>query len=337
MASSLMPSINRRRLLQVSGLSVAVASFGGVPTRAAIGSSLRTTTAGSHGPMPERVRVAAVQSHVGGDIQDNLSAMLAAIDRIQSQPEAKDLIVFHALALSGIMPRSLDDAQRVAIDMIGPEIAALAAKSQQYRLHLAFSALTTDADWPRQVMARHILLGPDGDLLLAACQATHDESLPFLTSIERVLERYVDLYGADAVFPVASTGIGHIAMTSARAAPEVHRALALKGAEIVIRMAADPAPRRDVQACAAHNQCIAIAPVAEVALPAAPDEDMRGSNVGGSIIVGPSGEILAEAGSAWDQTLSATLPIAYYRSIHRLPDIHTALVLPVYTQPQTLV
>ncbi len=331
------PDINRRRLLHIAGVGAAALSVGTSPAFCAQpplrAEGLRSVTTSW---LPERVRVAAIQSHTCDQRQDNLASMLGAIARLQNQSDKHQLIVFHALALHGKIPRDLDEAQRMAIDLYGPEVAAVGAAAQTNDAYIAFSALTADPAWPGHVIARNILMGPDGRVVLAAWQATPDASTPFLTTVESVLDRYIALYGAEAVLPLARTPIGNIALASELAAPEIYRALALRGAEIIIRITPHSSARWDEQACAAYNHCVIVSPARAAPLHALSDDDASILNGGGSVIVGPRGEILAEAGAKWDQTLSAVLPMAHYRATRVVPNIHTALVLPVYTSANDL-
>jgi len=308
--------IARRRLLHLAGLGAASVVASPLAAREAMTPPLTRHA-------PEQVRLAAVQSHAGSDQAANLAEMLRRIDHIQSG-EPKDLIVFHAAALHGPMPGTIDAARRAAVSMSGPEIAALAGKAKQHRVHIAFSALTADADWHGHVIARQILVGSDGSVILAAWQAAHDPARAYLTSVETVLDRFVEMYGRAAVLPVVATAIGNIALTLHQAAPDIDRALALKGAEIIVRAAEASSARWDAQACAAYNGCTVVAPAPAASLH---DEEsvLRG---GGSLIVGPRGEIIAEAGSRWDQTLSAVLPAAYNRSVRPTLNTHAALTAP---------
>jgi ABC-type multidrug transport system ATPase subunit len=54
------------------------------------------------------------------------------------------------------------------------------------------------------------------------------------------------------------------------------------------------------------------------------------SGAGGTSIYGPRGVELAMAKSVYEQNVSAAIPIANFRSSHRLPDVPMALVMPVY-------
>lgn len=323
--------IQRRRLLQVAGLGIAAASIG-QPALA----SASVQHVASVALDRDVVRIAAVQSHAVADISTNLASMLDAIDRIQTQASKKDLIVFHATALHGIAPRNLADARKMTIHLNDPIVTAIGFKAMQHRVYISFSAYTTDVAWPDAIIPRQFLIGPDGKIVLAAWQATHDETMPFLASVERVLDRYVEMYGRDAVLPVVRTNIGNIAFASAHGSPEIYRALALKDAEIVIRATYAAPARWDVQASAAYNSCFTIAAASAVALHAAHNEDASTFHGGGSVVVGPSGETLAEAGSQWEQTISANLPVAHARATRNTIQTHSAMILPIYARHLTL-
>jgi predicted amidohydrolase len=277
-----MAEVDRRRALQVAALSLA----------ATASSAARAGIPGNTAAVPlvaETISVAAVQSHAGSDIAANIAAMARAVEA--SAP--KHLIAFHALALH--------DAGSVTLD--GPEIAAVAALARRHGVHIAFAALTADAAWPGRVIPRNILIDDHGRVVLAAWRAA---------DIEPVLDRFAAMYGADSVLPVAHTSIGSIALASDHAAPEIYRTFALKGADIVVRLTQRASAPWDVQAACAYNQFFTLAPAPAAALRDDADDGaaLRG---GGSLIVGARGETLAEAGSAWTQTISAAIPLAHHR------------------------
>jgi hypothetical protein len=66
-------------------------------------------------------------------------------------------------------------------------------------------------------------------------------------------------------------------------------------------------------------------------MPAAPaDGESVYARGGGTVIHGPAGETLAEAGSKWDQAVVATLPLARHRATRAPLAVGAALYLPVY-------
>ena len=75
----------------------------------------------------------------------------------------------------------------------------------------------------------------------------------FTTTVYDVLDRYVEMYGRDAVIPITRTPLGNITTTAAQREPELFRAMALKGAEIFLRTASGGFQPLDIQACALYN------------------------------------------------------------------------------------
>jgi predicted amidohydrolase len=126
------------------------------------------------------------------------------------------------------------------------------------------------------------------------------------------------------VLPVHRTALGNLAFASAHD-PDVLRALALKGAEIVVRT--DAAPGWDARAASAHNRVYSI--VAQGAAEGA-GEIIGAARSARTAIYGPNGDVLAEAGAAWQQTVTAVLPMAYFRQTRAAPAMATALVLPAF-------
>ncbi|MDX2143588.1 MAG: nitrilase-related carbon-nitrogen hydrolase [Rhodospirillaceae bacterium] len=313
--------VNRRRLLLSAGVGAAALPL------AAQAAHPRISTATST-PRPLRrevVSVAAIQLRSQpGATQANLRRMVEAIDRAQSSGP-KDLIAFPADALQGAPAMSLADLERSAIALDGPECAALAQSARTHGCYVSFGALAREAHWPGHVLSLSILIGPDGAIVAKDWAAIAEADAPHVTTIDRVLDRYVEMYGPDAVLPAHRTDIGNIAFASSRD-PDVLRALALKGAEIVVRTGAVPA--WDARAAAAHNHVFGIV-VNSAVEPDAVDGAVR-THSRGTAVYGPSGEVLAEAGESWQQIVTARLPLAYVRETRPTPTMATALVLPVY-------
>lgn len=314
-------NINRRRLLALAG-TAATAPF--VPATAQAAHS-------DLAPLARDISVAALQTRATpGATRLNLASMLAAVDRVHDIAGPKHLVTFADQALQGRVHGDAADLAAVAIDLDGPEFAAIAAKARENQIHIAFAAWVRDADWTGKVISMSILIGPDGRLLAkdwAAFQG--DASRPdvgrFASTIQTEFDQYVERYGRDAMLPLHETSIGRIALSSAVESPEIFRAFGHKGVEIVIRTAPSGAPSWDLQATSGHNRCYAVmttlADDPEVAL--APGR-------GGTAIVGPRGEILAEAGSRWEQAVTATLTVAHLRATRRPLEIPAAAAASTY-------
>src|SRR3546814_11095880 len=75
----------------------------------------------------------------------------------------------------------------------------------------------------------------------------------FTTTIYDVYDRYVEMYGLDAVIPVERTDIGNISLSSVQFEPELFRCMTLKGAEIILRTATGGCEWHDMRLTAYHN------------------------------------------------------------------------------------
>jgi predicted amidohydrolase len=324
------PNVRRRSVLRGAGLAAA-ASVGGALGVEAAHPSRRAAPAHAVAPLrgeitvvaalqlrPERVDPASPR--VG--LERNLRQVVAGIARAQAQGP-KDLVALPADALQGPWPVALTELERVAITLDGPERAALSACAQDHRCFVAFGALLRDPAWPGHVVAVSILLGPDGGVLGCDWAPLGDADAPNVTTIERVHDRFVAVHGPDAVLPVHRTTIGNVAFAPSRD-PDILRALALKGAEIVVRTT--PTPVWDGQAASAHNRLFGV--VAAAARDAG--EGAWSGARGASAVYGPNGEVIAEAGAVWQQVVTARLPMAHFRATRRAPTMATALVLPAF-------
>ncbi len=293
------------------------------------------------------VTVSAVQSRVRAvdgksprkGIRENLDHMLELIDKAQFYGGKKDLLCFHEFPLQGWNPWDRKELERLSIEVPGPETEEIAAKARQYGCYIKFGAYLVDPDWPGHILSVTSIIGPDGEIIARDWKARNIKGLftgfeLLTTTVYNVLDRYVEMYGADAVIPVHRTPIGNLAVSSTQLEPELFRAMALKGAEMILRTATGGFLKEDMQMCARYNQVYTLI-VNNATSPNNPGfmDDANGGS-GGSAIYGPRGEELAIAGSKFEQQVVARIPLASYRARHRIPDVHWALYAPVFSAYQ---
>jgi predicted amidohydrolase len=286
----------------------------------------------------DTITVAAVQTRIravdgtapANGIRENLAHMLEVIDKVQFYGGLKDLLCFHEFPLQGWYPWDRAELTRLSIDIPGPETEAIAAKAKQYGCYIKFGAYARDADWPGHVLSITSIIGPDGRLVARDWKARNivgvfpDFEL-VTTTVYNVLDRYVEMYGRDAVVPVHRTDIGNLATSSTQLEPELFRVMALKGAEILLRTASGGFSSDDIRMVSRYNSVYSVI-VNNAVSPDNPGflDDANGG-AGDSAIYGPRGEPLAQADSKFEQEVVARLPMAQYRATHRIPDIHMAL------------
>lgn len=173
---------------------------------------------------------------------DARAAMLTAIKRIDEQIRGSLVLTGPSLRLV-VLPEyfmtgyPVGDtiegwADKVAIDERGPEYEALAAVAQKHRVWLSGNAYEADAHFPGYYFQVCFIIGPTGDLLLRYRRLIS----MFAPTPHDVWDKYLDIYGIAAVFPVADTEIGKLACCASEEIlfPEVVRAHALRGAEVIL-------------------------------------------------------------------------------------------------------
>jgi predicted amidohydrolase len=151
----------------------------------------------------------------------------------------------------------------------------------------------------------------------------------FTSTVYDNLDRFVEMYGWDAVVPVIRTDIGNFSTTSTQREPELPRAMAMKGCELLLRTATGGFSKTDIQATSLYNG-IYTAVVNNAVSPDNPGY-FAGGRFGGSCVFDARGELMAEADlDNSEQQVTATIPIAEFRKNHRQPVVQMELYKPVF-------
>jgi predicted amidohydrolase len=217
-------------------------------------------------------------------------------------------------------------ADLAALDPDGPEYELLGAVAARHGVHLAGNSYETDPAFPGLYFQSSWLLAPDGAVVLRY-RRLHSMYSP--TPYD-VWDRYLDAYGVDALLPVARTDLGAIAAIASEEVlfPELARALALRGAEVFVHSTSEAAsPQLTPKAVARRARAVEnLAYVVSAnsggltGTPIAAD-----STNGGSQVVGPTGAVLAEAGSGESIVACAELDLAALRRARRRPGMANLL------------
>ncbi|MEZ6023792.1 MAG: nitrilase-related carbon-nitrogen hydrolase [Hyphomonadaceae bacterium] len=145
-----------------------------------------------------------------------------------------DLLCFHEFPIQGYRNYDREQSVRVAFEEGCDEVEAVAKKAKQWNCYITMGSLWKDKDWPGHSMNMQLLFGPSGELVAKhwkqrAKRGTRQTREQFTTCIYDVFDRYVEMYGWDAVIPVARTDIGNISMSAVQYEPELFRAMTMKG------------------------------------------------------------------------------------------------------------
>lgn len=130
-------------------------------------------------------------------------------------------------------------AEKAAIAPDGPEYHALAKVAEANNVFLAGNAYEIDANFADIYFQTCFIISPAGETILRYRRLIS----MFAPTPHDVWDKYLDLYGLDAVFPVADTEIGRLACCASEEIlyPEICRAHALRGAEVILHSTSEVA------------------------------------------------------------------------------------------------
>jgi predicted amidohydrolase len=286
------------------------------------------------GVVQTRVRAVDI-ANVAKSRADNLNHLLESIDKAQGWGGPKDILFFHEFPITGYSDRwDRKQALTAAIDIEGPEVAAVAAKAKQYNCYIVFGSYAKDPDWPNHLLSITFIASPEGKIIDRHWKARNIKGVfvgfeLFTTTIYDVLDQYVEMYGRDQVLPITRTPYGNIVTSSVQREPELFRAFAMKGGEIFLRTASGGFTKEDIMATSMYNQ-VYTAVCNNALSPNNPGFFEAAGMVGGSAVYGPDGKLIDEAESENETIVTARLPMAQYRQRSRQPVIHWALYSDVF-------
>jgi predicted amidohydrolase len=207
---------------------------------------------------------------------------------------------------------------KAAIDVEGAESDAIAKIAQDRKVFVCSNHYENDPKFPDLYFQANVVYAPNGDVVLRYRRMI---SL-YTPSPYDVWDRYLDAYGADAVFPVASTEIGVIGSIASEEIlyPEIARMHVFKGAEVLLHptseVGAPTLTPKHISKMARAVENIAYVVSANSAgiygtpVPAESTDGM-------SIVLDWYGRVLAEAGTGETMNANAVLDIAALRETRR--------------------
>jgi predicted amidohydrolase len=359
-------NIDRRALLTgVAAASVAAATATatspGAPAASGAGArSIAVAQGGSYEKLTLKqdfINVAAIQSQLYSvDLRDktatnlrNLQRVLRLIDLAQNSPEEwngerrwgskVDLICMHEFPIQGFQPWTRKELNQIAYELPGPESEAIGERAKRYGCYISFGCYAKEKDWPDHVINMSVLVGPDGKIVSKQWKARNilglfGDGALIGTTVYDVLDRYVDMYGWDAVLPVARTDIGNIAITAVGAEPMLYTCLGLKGAEILVLSVTGGSNAESAIATARANRLYTVGVGNAVSPNNIGFPESSGTRDEGTVIVDPRGTVLAKTDNHHEDIITARIPIADFRKTRRVQELPMALMLPVFQQYQ---
>jgi len=363
--------LDRRSLLTGAAMASLAAATGGVASNPAAAQAASAPAAGATSGIEvakrgqyakvalkqDFINVAAVQSQLYSiDLRDqtktlkrNLDRVLRLIDLAQNSPEEwngerrwgskVDLIAMHEFPVQGFQPWNRKELNRIAFELPGPESAAIGERAKRYGCYISWGCYAKEKDWPNHVINMSVLTGPDGNIVSKQWKARNilglfGDGALIGTTVYDVLDRYVEMYGWDAVLPVARTDIGNIAITAVGVEPMLYTCLGLKGAEILVLSVTGGSNAESAIATARNNRLYTLGVGNAVSPNNIGFPESSGTRDEGTVIVDPRGTVLAETDNHHEDIITARIPIADYRKTRRVQELPMALLLPVLQQYQ---
>ncbi len=260
----------------------------------------------------------------------NLAHMKAMADEACTTGMKPDFLLYHEFPLTGYSSGGRSEKLKYTVEIPGPETEFLGEIARDCDTYVVFGSYATDKDWPGHILSLNAVINRQGEVAKVFWKSRNikriypDREIT-TTTIEAVRDRYRAMYGAEEEFPVLQTEYGNIAVSTVQRDPFVFAAFALRGAEIMIRTATLFADH-DVQATAAANNFYST--MSNIAFP-----EQAGYRAGESIIVDPSGKILAKDPTLdQDGIIEAAIPIAAFRDGRKIPNFAYEMTKPVLDQ-----
>ncbi len=301
------------------------------------------------------INVAAIQSQLYSiDLRDrantlkrNLNRVLRLIDLAQNSPEEwggerrwgskVDLITMHEFPIQGFQPWNRKELNQIAFELPGPESEAIGERAKRYGCYISWGCYAKEKDWPDHVINMSVLTGPDGKIVSKQWKARNilglfGDGALIGTTVYDVLDRYVEMYGWDAVMPVARTDIGNIAITAVGAEPLLYTCLGLKGAEVLVLSVTGGSNAESAIATARAGRLYTMGVGNAVSPNNIGFPEGSGTRDEGTVIVDPRGTVLAKTDNHHEEIITARIPIAEYRRSRRVQELPMAILLPVLQQ-----
>jgi len=363
------PKLDRRSLLTGAAAASLAAAAGSLQSESAAAQNASATGSAPGGkvsvsqrgvyekvPLKQDViNVAAIQSQLYSiDLRDrantlkrNLNRILRLIDLAQNSPEEwggerrwgskVDLITMHEFPIQGFQPWNRKELNQIAFDLPGPESEAIGERAKRYGCYISWGCYAKEKDWPDHVINMSVLTGPDGKIVSKQWKARNilglfGDGALIGTTVYDVLDRYVEMYGWDAVMPVARTDIGNIAITAVGAEPLLYTCLGLKGAEVLVLSVTGGSNAESAIATARAGRLYTMGVGNAVSPNNIGFPEGSGTRDEGTVIVDPRGTVLAKTDNHHEEIITARIPIAEYRRSRRVQELPMAILLPILQQ-----
>ncbi len=216
--------------------------------------------------------------------------------------------------------------RRACVEPHGPEYERLGRIAQDGRVYLSGNLYETDPNFPELYFQTSFIIDDSGNtrlryrrLISMYGPTPHD-----------VLDRYLDIYGPESLFPVAVTPLGRMAAVASEEIlfPELCRALVLRGAELLCHSSSEVAspamtPKNTAKLARAYENHAYVVSANTAGIRGI---DLPNVSVDqGSKIVDYMGRVLAEAAGGESMAAYADVHMDALRDYRRRPGMFNVL------------
>jgi predicted amidohydrolase len=209
-------------------------------------------------------------------------------------------------------------ADKAALDEGGSEYETFARLAQKHAVYLAGNAYETDRNFPGLYFQASFAFDPSGQRVLRYRRLIS----MFAPTPHDVWDRYLEVYGLEAVFPVADTPIGKLGAIASEEIlyPEIARCHALRGAEVLLHSSSEVGapiltPKQIARRARALENLAYVVSANNAALHGI-DVPVDSSN-GFSDIIDYLGNQVVQAGTGESMVANASLDLAGLRAYRR--------------------
>jgi predicted amidohydrolase len=279
-----------------------------------------------------RIALAQARSDVGTEDDDprdaNLERAVPLIER--ATREKADLVMFGEMYLSGYRTDEYLHKYATVIDPPDAHVQKLMEMAKDLNTYIIMGAATYGRSFPGDIYNSALLIGPEGHV--GTYRKTHVAAFPYSMGVSK--ERC--FYSPGQELPVFDTRIGRLGIHICydMSFPEVARVQALKGADILLNVSASAAGfeefwvhglfMRSVENAIWYAVCSVVG-------------EQRGDVLfGGSRVVAPTGQVVAEGKSHEEDFVVADIDTALSTSVRgmfhtfntRNPSLYSAIAEP---------
>lgn len=230
------------------------------------------------------------------------------------------LIVLPEYFLTGFpMGETIDEwREKACLEIDGEIYEKLSEIAQNRKIFLSGNAYELDKNFPELYFQTSFIIAPNGEVILRYRRLNS----MFAPTPHDVWDKYLDIYGLEAVFPVAKTEIGNLACIASEEIlyPEIARCLAMRGAEVFCHSSSEVfgmqnTPKNVAKLARAYENMAYIVSansggLTDISIP-------ENSTDGGSRIVDYKGLIIAETGQGESINAFAEIDLAALRRNRR--------------------